>query len=79
MGLVLWADPEGGQGVRTPPPHSEKSQNIGFLCNTGPDPLKNHKATKLGPSSWCFTGGPMMVQLKQYLDPLSPYQQKKKR
>ena len=30
-------------------------KNIGFLSNTGPDPLKNHKATKLafnvGPSS----------------------------
>ena len=25
-----------GGGVRTPP---EKSQNIGFLSNTGPDPL----------------------------------------
>ena len=36
-------DPEGGQRVRTP---SEKSQNIGFSSNTGPDPLKNHKATK---------------------------------
>ena len=24
----------------------EKSQNIGYLSNTGPDPLKNHKATK---------------------------------
>ena len=26
-------------------PH-ERSQNIGFLCSTGPDPLKNHKASK---------------------------------
>ena len=45
------ADPEGGQGVRTPPP----PKNIGFLSNTGPDPLKNHKAAKpafnVGPSS----------------------------
>ena len=24
----------------------EKSQNIGFLSNTCPDPLKNHKATR---------------------------------
>ena len=24
----------------------EKSQNIGFLSNTGPDPLKNLRATK---------------------------------
>ena len=43
-----FADQEGGgQG--------EKSQNIGFLCNTGPDPLKNHKtitpAFNVGPSS----------------------------
>ena len=49
-----WADPEGrgGQGVRT---HPEKSQKLGFPTNTGPDPLKNHKATKpafnVGPSS----------------------------
>ena len=41
-----------GAGGLDPP---EKLQNIGFLCNTGPDPLKNHKATKpafnVGPSS----------------------------
>ena len=33
-----------GGGRSRPPP--EKSQNIGFLSNTGPDPLKNHKTTK---------------------------------
>ena len=33
----------GGTGGPEPP---EKSQNIGFLSNTGLDPLKNHKATK---------------------------------
>ena len=33
----------GGQGVRTP---LKNHKNIGFLSNTGPDPLKNHKATK---------------------------------
>ena len=42
----------GGQGVRTP---LENHKNIGFLSNTGPDPFKNHKATKpafnAGPSS----------------------------
>ena len=42
----------GGTGGLDPP---EKSHNIGFLCNTGPDPLKNHKATKpafnVGPAS----------------------------
>ena len=41
---LSWADPERGQGVQTPPP--EKSQKIGFLSNTGPDLMKNHKATK---------------------------------
>ena len=44
----------GGQGDRIPPP-SEKSQKIGFLRNTGPDPLKISKATRpdfnVGPSS----------------------------
>ena len=33
----------GGQGVRTPPP-LKNHKNIGFLSNTGPDPLKHHKA-----------------------------------
>ena len=38
-----------------PPPPPEKSQNIGFLSNSGPYPLKNHSATEpafnVGPSS----------------------------
>ena len=50
---VTCADSEGGQGVRTPSP--EKLKNRGFLINAGPDPLKNHKATKpafnVGPPS----------------------------
>ena len=45
----------GGQRVRNPPPPlPEKSQNIGFLCKTCPNPRKNHKSTKPafnGPSS----------------------------
>ena len=50
------ADPEGGgSGVRPPP--SENHQNIGFLCNTDPDPMENHKATEpafnVGVSSAC--------------------------
>ena len=62
-----------GQGIRTP-----LLKNIGFLSNTGPDPL-NHKAAKptftVGPSfKWRFAGGPMMARFKCYLDPLSPYQ-----
>ena len=35
----------GDRGPRPPSP-LEKSQNIGFLSNIGPDLLKNHKATK---------------------------------
>ena len=48
------ADPEGGggQGVGTP---LENQKNIRFVSNTGPDPLKHHRATKpafnVGPSS----------------------------
>ena len=34
----------GGHGVQTPSPR--KSQNIGFLSSTDPDPLKKNKATK---------------------------------
>ena len=50
-------DPEGGgggggggeEGNGPPPPQKKKKKNhknLGFLCNTGPDPLKNHQATK---------------------------------
>ena len=38
-----WADPEGA-GVSGSLLKIHK--NIGFLSNTGPEPLKNHKATK---------------------------------
>ena len=50
--LTLCADPEGGQGGPDP---LKNHKNIGFLRNTGTDPLKNRKATKpafnVGPSS----------------------------
>ena len=54
--MRAWADLEGWiGGLDPPPPPPEKSQNIVFLSNTGPDHLKNHKVTKLafmfGPSS----------------------------
>ena len=49
------ADPEGRQGVWTP---RKNHKAIGLLSNTGPDPLKNHKAT----TQTCrFTGGPKMT------------------
>ena len=68
--LTTWADPEGGGGGG-----EEKSQYIEFLSNTGPDPLKDHKATKpafnVGPSSarrempfkWHVAGGLMITHL----------------
>ena len=67
-----------GQGVRT----AEKSQNIGFFfSNTGPDLLKNHKATRpsfnIWPSSARQRNGPMVAHLKSYLDPTSPHQHNK--
>ena len=41
------ADPEGVQGILTPPtPHSKNHKVIGFLSNTGPVPLNRNKATK---------------------------------
>ena len=36
----------GGGGAGGPTSPLEKHKNIGFLSNTGPDPLKNRKATK---------------------------------
>ena len=43
------------RGDRGSGPSLKNHKNIGFLSNTGPDPLKNHKATKpafnVGPSS----------------------------
>ena len=52
-------DPEGGGGGgdrdRGYGPRLKSLKPIGFLSNTGPDALKNHKATKpafnVGPSS----------------------------
>ena len=46
-----WADPEGGAGGTDPPP-LKNHKNIGFLCNTGPDHPKNHKATKAAFNVW---------------------------
>ena len=35
-----------GQGSGPPPPPLKNHKEIGFLSNTGPDPLEKHKATK---------------------------------
>ena len=45
------------RGDRVSGPPLKNHQNIGFLCNTVPDPLKNHKASRpafnVGQSSAC--------------------------
>ena len=68
---LTWAGPDVGG---TPPP-PKNSQNIGFLCKTGLDPLENHKATELAfnagpyrpisdtPFKWRVAGGSMMARL----------------
>ena len=79
-----------GEGGPDPPPPLKNHKNIGFRCNTGPDPLIDHKATKpafnVGPSSarqqnasyWRFAGGPMITCFKWYFGSiLSSYTQKK--
>ena len=43
---MTWTDPEWGGGAGKGSRPQKIHQNIGFLINTGPDPLKNHKATK---------------------------------
>ena len=42
VSINIMRGPRGGQGVGTPQKHTA----IWYLSNTGPDPLKNHKATK---------------------------------
>ena len=64
----------GGTGDPDPTP-LQKSQNIGFLSNTGPDPVNNHKATKPA-----FNVGPSSARhLYWFLDPLSHHQLKKRK
>ena len=77
----------GGTGGPDPPLKNHK--NIGFLSNTGPDLLKNHKATKpafnVWPSSarqrmafrWRADDGPLLVVFGS--PHLKKQQQKKKR
>ena len=78
------------RGAWGPDPPGKSPKNIGFLSNTGPDPLKNHKATEpafnFGPIStrqqikWRFAGGQMMAGLKWYLLGSSlPSKRKKKK
>ena len=79
----------GGTGGGDTPPPLKNHKNIGFLSNTGPDPLGNYKATmpafNIGPSKvrqrnvikmafrWWADDG----RFKWYVDRLSPHQLKK--
>ena len=45
----------GGAGVQTP---TEKHENIGFLSNTGPDPLKNQASIRCWANICPPAGGP---------------------
>ena len=54
----------GDKGSGHPPPphtHTEKSHNLGFLSNIGPDPLKNNKASK--PAFNVVKVGPPLTEL----------------
>ena len=80
------ADPEGTGG----PDPLENYSNIGFLSNTGTDPLKitklpiqhsmlgHHRPASETPFKWHLAGGPFIARLLWYLDPSSPQQARKK-
>ena len=59
------------RGAGSQDPHHRKNHKfIGFLSNTGPEPLKHHKATKpafnVRPSwalKWCFSGVRIIARL----------------
>ena len=55
----------GGTGGPDPPHPPEKSQNtsIGFLSNTGPDPLKNLKSYLAYIQCWAIIGTPAKRRL----------------
>ena len=56
----------GGGGAGGPDP-LKITKNIGFLSNTGPDPLKNHKATKPEFNVGSPSARPMIARLKWYM------------
>ena len=74
-GRTTCADQEEETGGPDPPPPLENYKNIGFLSNTGPDPLKitklqiqhsilgHHLPASETPFKWRFAGGPLMTRL----------------
>ena len=81
-----------GGGRGSGPPTLKNHKNIGFLSNTGPDPLKikklpsqhstcgHHRPAPVSktPFKWRFAGGPMMARFKCYWDSLSHHRKKTK-
>ena len=75
-----FADPKGGGGDRGSDPHPlnpmKNHKAIGFLINTGPDPLFKHEDTKpafnVGPSSARFSDNIIWIHSpmkKSYIGP----------
>ena len=58
--------PRGRTESPGPPSPQENHKAIGFLSNTGPDPLGNHNATKPA-----FNVGPSLVPAKHNLNEIS--------
>ena len=59
----LMGGSRGGSGGPNP---LQNNKNIGFLCNTGPDPMKKHKATKPA-----FNVGPFCPPSKRHFNGVS--------
>ena len=65
--------------IQSPPPPPQENQKVkGFLTNSGPDPMENHKATKSSIQYWSIIGV-SLARFQRYVDPLSSHQLKIKR
>ena len=53
----------GGTSGTDPPENKKKQLNIGFLSNTGPDPLKNHIPSQHSMSQWAIIDTPAKCHL----------------
>ena len=60
-----------GAGGLEPPPTLKNHKHIGFLGNTGLDPLEHHKATRSVYGIERLAVEPMKAGFLWYLDPLN--------
>ena len=75
--MIIWKLMGGSRGVgdkESGHPTLKNHKNIGFLSNTGPDPLKitklpskhsmlgHHQQASERPFKWLFASGPMMAR-----------------